>query len=148
MRIISSPMETSLISVIHGVADVTEAANGVAGVRAGSVGLAKGLALLSLSSAKTSTSMVVRSSGRSFGHFILFLSNMCRRIVYHSTIPTDSLNDHTLCFLLEVVLLRNGFLLLAHSVLLLFFWFFDQWPILFPSAVVPLRMMHTDPVWG
>ena len=66
MRIISSPTETSLISVMHGVADVTEAANGVAGVRAVSVGLAKGLALLSLSSAKASTSMVVRSSGRSF----------------------------------------------------------------------------------
>ena len=67
MRIISSPTETSLISVMHRVAGVTEAANGVAGVRAVGVGLAKGVALLSLSSVKASTSMVVRSSGRSFG---------------------------------------------------------------------------------
>ena len=70
------------MSVMHGVAGVTkaangaagvtEAANGVAGVRGVGVGLARGLALSSLSFAKASTSMVARSSGRSSGFSYFF----------------------------------------------------------------------------
>lgn len=55
------------MSVMHGVAGVTVAGNGVAGVRAVGVGLAKGVALSSLSFTKLSTSMVARSSGRLSG---------------------------------------------------------------------------------
>ena len=92
MRIISSPTETSLKSVMHGVAGVTEAANGVAGlaeaangvagvaeaangaagVRAVGVGLTKEAALSSLSFAKASISMVARSSGRLSGSSYCF----------------------------------------------------------------------------
>lgn len=90
MRIISSPTETSLISVMHGVAGVTKAAKRVVGVGAVGVGLAKGVALLSLSSTKASTSMVARPSGRLFGISYCFclmcvegsftISQICREV--------------------------------------------------------------------
>ena len=56
----------------NGVAGVTDAANGVAAVRAVCVGLAKGVALSSLSFAKASASMFARSSGRSSGIWYVF----------------------------------------------------------------------------
>ena len=76
----------------NGVAGVIEAANGAVGVKAVSVGLAKGVALSSLSFAKASTSMVARSLGRSSGISYCFCL-ICVEGLF--TIPQICKGSHT-----------------------------------------------------